>query len=88
MRRLFDQASARAEVVSCSLNASASEAAGTDVITVTWRLSGGVNIGGLQIKPYLVYTDLQVPNENNEKDALSQMAFLGVSGHVGLRNAL
>ena len=64
VRRLFDQNSARAELVSCSVNASASEAARVDVISVTWRLSGGVNIGGLQIKPYLVYTDLQV--EQNE----------------------
>jgi hypothetical protein len=32
-----------------------------DTLTVTWRLSGGVNIGpGLKIKPYVVYTDFKV----------------------------
>lgn len=32
-----------------------------NTITVTWRLSGAVNIGpGLKIKPYICYTDLTV----------------------------
>lgn len=30
-------------------------------VTCTWRLSGGVNIAfGLQIKPYIVYTDFTI----------------------------
>ena len=36
------------------------------VITITWRLSGSVNIGknGLKIKPYIVYTDYIIDTEN------------------------
>lgn len=53
VRTLFSEDS-RAEVVSCELSEE-------DVLTVTWRLSGKVNVlGGLKIKPYLVYTDLAI----------------------------
>ncbi|KAG7338494.1 hypothetical protein IV203_009128 [Nitzschia inconspicua] len=58
--KLFNQDTSRAEVISTVVN----EAASTPdkpVITCTWRLSGGVNIGfGLTIKPYIVYTDFVV----------------------------
>lgn len=58
--KLFDQSTSRAEIISTVVN----EAASTPdrpVITCTWRLSGGVNIGlGLTIKPYIVYTDFVV----------------------------
>jgi len=53
VRRLFDQATSRCEVVSC-----APVDGSDDCIRVVWRLSGGVNIGpaGLAIKPYVVCT--------------------------------
>jgi hypothetical protein len=52
--KIFDQETSRAEIVSTVVN-------GTDTITCTWRLSGKVNIGpGLNIKPYIVYTDFTV----------------------------
>jgi hypothetical protein len=55
--KLFDQATSRAEIISTVVNDDLSTPE-KPVITVTWRLSGGVNIlNGLQIKPYIVYTD-------------------------------
>uniref|UniRef100_A0A7S4ITU2 Uncharacterized protein n=1 Tax=Odontella aurita TaxID=265563 RepID=A0A7S4ITU2_9STRA len=57
VRKLFDQKTSRAEIISTSANPSV----GPDVITVKWRLSGRVNIGpGLVIKPYVCYTDFKV----------------------------
>eukprot|EP00633_Aureoumbra_lagunensis_P002998 CAMPEP_0197295126 /NCGR_PEP_ID=MMETSP0890-20130614/34577_1 /TAXON_ID=44058 ORGANISM="Aureoumbra lagunensis, Strain CCMP1510" /NCGR_SAMPLE_ID=MMETSP0890 /ASSEMBLY_ACC=CAM_ASM_000533 /LENGTH=153 /DNA_ID=CAMNT_0042770909 /DNA_START=237 /DNA_END=698 /DNA_ORIENTATION=+ len=58
VRRLFDQETSRAEIVSCEQKETDD---GAKVI-VTWRLSGRVNIGpfGLEIKPYIVYTDLHL----------------------------
>ena len=60
MNKIFDQSTARAEIISTVVNTEATK----PTITVTWRLSGGVNIaGGLTIKPYIVYTDFVVdPN--------------------------
>jgi hypothetical protein len=56
VRRLFDQATSRAEIISCVVNSTV-----PNTITVTWRLSGRVNIGpGLPIKPYICYTDFTV----------------------------
>lgn len=53
--KLFDQSS-RAEIISTVVNTTV-----PDTITVTWRLSGKVNIGpGLTIKPYIVFTDFVV----------------------------
>lgn len=54
VRRLFDQATARCEVVCCSATA-------PNTITVLWRNSGKVNIGplGVELKPYLVTTTLK-----------------------------
>lgn len=48
------------QVVSCVVNGTAEPMQGADdVITVTWRLSGKVNVGpGISIKPYLVFSDL------------------------------
>ena len=68
VRKLFNQDTSRAEVISVELNLNPErERAGTRVITVEWRLSGNVNIGpisksspGLYIKPYICYTDLYV----------------------------
>lgn len=53
MRRLFDQASARCEVICCSVTSA-------QTITVLWRNSGRVNLGplGVELKPYLVTTTL------------------------------
>lgn len=54
--KLFDQETARAEIISSLRNEIV-----PNTITVTWRLSGRVNIGpGLTIKPYICYTDFTV----------------------------
>ena len=55
--KIFDQSTSRAQIMSCVVNSTV-----PNTITVTWRLSGRVNIGpkGLPIKPYVVYTDLTV----------------------------
>eukprot|EP00984_Skeletonema_dohrnii_P018089 scaffold8352_cov135-Skeletonema_dohrnii-CCMP3373.AAC.8 len=59
VKKLFSEDS-RAQIISCEVNTAI-----PNTITVTWRLSGGVNIGpGLQIKPYICYTDLTV-DENS-----------------------
>ena len=56
VRRLFDQATSRAGIISCVVNSTI-----PNTITVTWRLSGRVNIGpGLPIKPYICYTDFTI----------------------------
>lgn len=56
VNRLFDENTARAEVISSVVNTSR-----PNTITVTWRLSGGVKLGpGLSIKPYIVFTDFTV----------------------------
>jgi hypothetical protein len=54
VRRLFDQSTARCEVVCCSVTA-------PNTITVLWRNSGRVNLGplGVELKPYLVTTTLR-----------------------------
>lgn len=52
--KIFDQETSRAEIIS-------TEAVSPNTITVTWRLSGKVNIGpGLTIKPYICYTDFTI----------------------------
>ena len=59
VKKLFSQDS-RAQIISCVVNTTT-----PNTITVTWRLSGGVNIGpGLDIKPYICYTDFTV-DENS-----------------------
>ena len=52
--RLFDQPTARCEVICCSATAS-------NTITVAWRNSGKVTIGalGIDLKPYVVTTTLR-----------------------------
>ena len=58
--KLFDQPTSRAEIISTVVNTTV-----PNTITVTWRLSGNVNIGpGLQIKPYICYTDFTINEEN------------------------
>ena len=60
VQKIFDQTTARAEILSTLVNEEASTPE-KPVITITWRLSGGVNIGfGLTIKPYIVYTDFVI----------------------------
>lgn len=57
--KLFDQDTSRAEIISTVVNATV-----PNTITVTWRLSGGVSIGpGLEIKPYICYTDFTVDED-------------------------
>ena len=59
--KLFDQKTSRAEIISTLVNPDI-----PNTITVTWRLSGKVNIfpgDGLTIKPYICYTDFTVDNE-------------------------
>ncbi|KAL7538028.1 hypothetical protein ACHAXR_008230, partial [Thalassiosira sp. AJA248-18] len=55
--KLFDQETSRAEIISSVVNTTVA-----NTITITWRLSGRVNIGpkGLPIKPYICYTDFTV----------------------------
>ena len=61
VNKLFDQESSRAEIISTKVNPSL----GPNMITCTWRLSGYAKIGpGLQIKPYIVYTDFRVDPES------------------------
>ena len=54
VRRLFDQKTARCEVVCCSATA-------PNTITVVWRNSGKVSLGplGVELKPYVVTTTLK-----------------------------
>mmetsp|Transcript_16202 Transcript_16202/g.46692 ORF Transcript_16202/g.46692 Transcript_16202/m.46692 type:complete len:317 (-) Transcript_16202:199-1149(-) len=61
VRRLFDQETARCEVVCCSVTA-------PDTITVLWRNSGRVTLGPfkVELKPYVVTTTLRTdPNDGN-----------------------
>ena len=61
VNKLFDQQTSRAEIISTEVNKDLS-----NMITVTWRLSGKVNIGpGLEIKPYICYTDFVVDTEGS-----------------------
>ncbi|KAL3903602.1 MAG: hypothetical protein SGILL_010383 [Bacillariaceae sp.] len=63
--KLFDQATSRAEIISTVVNEELSTP-DRPVITCTWRLSGGVSIGpGLEIKPYIVFTDFAVDPETS-----------------------
>lgn len=56
VNKIFSQENSRAEIIAVRKN---NEAA--DTLTVTWRLSGSVNIGfGLNIKPFVVFTDFVV----------------------------
>mmetsp|Transcript_753 Transcript_753/g.1788 ORF Transcript_753/g.1788 Transcript_753/m.1788 type:complete len:289 (-) Transcript_753:946-1812(-) len=65
VRKIFDQETARAEILSTVVNEEASTPE-RPVITITWRLSGGVNIlFGLNIKPYIVYTDFVIDPETS-----------------------
>jgi len=58
--KLFDQKTSKAEIMSTEVNPSISP----NTITVTWRLSGKVNIGpGLTIKPYICYSDFTVDEQ-------------------------
>jgi len=60
VRKIFDQTS-RAQIISSVVNTTI-----PNTITITWRLSGRVNIGpkGLAIKPYICYTDFTVDEES------------------------
>jgi hypothetical protein len=59
VNKLFDQETSRAEIISVTVNDAIA-----NTITVTWRLSGKVNVGpGLKIKPYICYTDFTVNND-------------------------
>jgi hypothetical protein len=60
--KLFDQGTSRAEIISTFANEDLD-----NTITVTWRLSGKVNIGpggGLTIKPYICSTNFKVNEES------------------------
>lgn len=60
VKKLFDQATSRAQIISSVVNTTI-----PNTITVTWRLSGGVNIGpGLTIKPYICYTDFTIDDNS------------------------
>ena len=56
VNKIFSQRNSRAEIIAVRKNTEM-----TDTLTVTWRLSGSVNLGpGIQIKPFVVLTDLKV----------------------------
>ena len=59
--KIFDGSTSRAEIISSVVNSTVE-----DTITVTWRLSGRVNIGpvGLPIKPYICYTDFTIDRDS------------------------
>ena len=58
VNKLF-QSNSEAQIISTVVSESSTPE--KPMLTVTWRLSGGVNIGfGLTIKPYIVYTDFVV----------------------------
>jgi len=58
--KLFNQETSRAEIISTVPSTTK-----PNTITVTWRLSGSVDVGpGLTIKPYICYTDLIVDEES------------------------
>ena len=61
VRKIFDQDASRAGIISTIVNPDV-----PNTITVTWRLSGRVNIGpnGLPIKPYICYTDFTVDEDS------------------------
>lgn len=62
VRKIFNQKSSRAKILSIE------EGTKENMITVTWRLSGGVNIfNGLEIKPYIVYTDYLLSDGLDDK---------------------
>lgn len=63
VNKLFNQDTSRAEILSTAIN-TISSTHERPVITCTWRLSGGVDVGpGLTIKPYIVYTDFVLDPE-------------------------
>lgn len=56
VNKIFSQKNARAEIVAVRENKEA-----LNTLTVTWRLSGSVNLGfGVAIKPFVVFTDFVV----------------------------
>ena len=60
VRKLFNQKDSRAEIIAVEV-----DQLKADTITVTWRLSGSVNVGfGIRIKPYIVYSDLRVSRKS------------------------
>ena len=76
VNKLFNQQTSRAEIISTVVNTTASTEVGRPVITCTWRLSGGVDVGpGITIKPYIVYTDFTIDPETmlitNQEDRFS-----------------
>lgn len=69
VNKVFDQQTSRAEIIDIEIihsnkgNSISSEK--VDLLTVTWRLEGKVNVGpGITIKPYIVYTDFTVAQES------------------------
>lgn len=86
VRKIFDQAVSRAEVLSVDI-INREEKVGDTSFTVTWRLSGRVNIGfGLNIKPYIIYTDFAVSPTDNL--IVSQLDRFSIPGYDILLSAL
>ena len=90
VRKIFDQAVSRAEVLSVDIisrEEKDGEKVGDSSFTVTWRLSGRVNIGfGLNIKPYIIYTDFAVSPTDNL--IVSQLDRFSIPGYDILLSAL
>lgn len=61
VQKIFNQKISRAEVICVAVNETLVNKNNTKMISVLWRLSGGVNLAfGLTIKPFLVRTDFIV----------------------------
>lgn len=96
VRKIFDQAVSRAEVMSVDINSreqkdGEEEEKEEHSFTVTWRLSGRVNIGfGLNIKPYIIYTDFTVSSRDNSNNLIivSQVDRFSIPGYDILLSAL
>ena len=58
VNRLFDQSCSRAEIISTNIVPNSL----VPTIRISWRCSGRVNVGplGLEIKPYVVFSDFEV----------------------------
>jgi hypothetical protein len=59
VNKIFSQKNSRAEIIAVRKSETAE-----NTLTVSWRLSGTINIGlGLQIKPFIVFTNFVVGSD-------------------------
>jgi hypothetical protein len=73
VNRLFNQETARAEIISVEVadddSDDSDDSDDRSKITITWRLSGKVNIGpGLVLKPYICFTDYIIDTSSDSSE--------------------